>query len=223
MNEARAYLEYALRTYRESGNKPMQADALCHLAILFHLRGESRNTLESSQEATDLARQFGDPFRQAVALTCLGNAQLGLGNLEQARGEFQAALEMHEKLGQRTTALTPRAGIVQVALKSGEPQARTAVRDLVECIHEHLRLDASGFSPTLGIIALYNPFSLYLTCAQFFQAENDPRANTVLNHAHRRLRAHADKISDGELRMSFLEHIPTHRTLNRMWKKVEKE
>jgi hypothetical protein len=58
-----------------------------------------------------------------------------------------------------------------------------------------------------------DPFRIYLTCYRVLQANRDPRAEGVLATAHQLLQERAAKISDEELRRSFLERVPANREI----------
>jgi hypothetical protein len=61
------------------------------------------------------------------------------------------------------------------------------------------------------------PFRIYLTCYRVLQANTDPRAPGVLLSAHNALQERAAKISDEELRRSYLENVAAHRELQSEW------
>jgi hypothetical protein len=57
------------------------------------------------------------------------------------------------------------------------------------------------------------PLRIYLTCYRILKANADPRAEEVLAEAHNLLQERAAKITDKELRRSFLENVAAHREL----------
>jgi hypothetical protein len=58
---------------------------------------------------------------------------------------------------------------------------------------------------------------VYLTCYRVLQANDDPRADTVLEEAHRLLQERAAKISSEDQRRSFLENVAAHREIVNEW------
>jgi ADP-ribose pyrophosphatase YjhB (NUDIX family) len=52
-----------------------------------------------------------------------------------------------------------------------------------------------------------------LTCYRVLGADQDPRAEELLKTAHGLLQEQAAKITDEQLRHSFLENVATHREL----------
>jgi hypothetical protein len=59
------------------------------------------------------------------------------------------------------------------------------------------------------------PFRVYLTCYRVLRANQAPHAKDILNTAHRLLQKRAAKISDAEMRRSFLENVAAHREIVR--------
>jgi hypothetical protein len=52
---------------------------------------------------------------------------------------------------------------------------------------------------------------------------DDPRAGEVLEEAHELLQDIAGKMTDEELRRSFLEKVPAHRALVQEYERVRRE
>jgi len=57
------------------------------------------------------------------------------------------------------------------------------------------------------------PIWIYLTCYQVLKASGNPRAQGILSEGHRLLYEQATKISDEEMRRSFLENVAAHREI----------
>ena len=54
---------------------------------------------------------------------------------------------------------------------------------------------------------------IYLTCYRVLQANDNPRAQSILDVAHQALQEQAVAITDQEMRRSFLENVPYHREI----------
>ncbi len=74
-----------------------------------------------------------------------------------------------------------------------------------------------------GTEGIEYPLQVYLTCCRILRANQDPRAQTVLNTAHRLLQEQAAKISDEELRRSFVENVAAHREIISEWRAANGE
>ena len=57
------------------------------------------------------------------------------------------------------------------------------------------------------------PLEVYWTCWQALQASQEPRAGSLLAQAQALLEARANRISEPQLRQSFLENNHVHRQL----------
>ena len=60
-------------------------------------------------------------------------------------------------------------------------------------------------------------FRVLLTCYEVLYANEDGRAGGVLSDAYDLLQSLALDISDDKLRQSFLERVPSHREIVRLW------
>ena len=61
------------------------------------------------------------------------------------------------------------------------------------------------------------PIQIYLTCYHVLQSYGDSRSDDMLQQAHDRLMANADKIIDPATRARFLERVPAHHELMQLW------
>ena len=64
-------------------------------------RGNARRALALAEEALSLARSGGNRFNEGLAEMNLGVARAGLGQVEEARADFQKALEIRRAIGDR--------------------------------------------------------------------------------------------------------------------------
>jgi hypothetical protein len=87
----------------------------------------------------------------------------------------------------------------------------------VEKILGYREWGASGH----GRFLLSEPLRVYLTCYRVLQANDDPRADTILEEGYRFLQERATKISDEEERRSFLENVAANREIASEYALVE--
>jgi hypothetical protein len=96
------------------------------------------------------------------------------------------------------------AGLARVYLIQGDlSRALVQVEEILKHLEDHT-LDGAK-----------EPFRVYLTCYRILQANQDPRAETILNQAHDLLQEQAANISDEEMRRSFLENVVYHQEIVR--------
>jgi hypothetical protein len=76
-----------------------------------------------------------------------------------------------------------------------------------------------GFLEENSLDGTDEPFRVYLTCYRVLQATGDPRAEEILDRAHRLLRERASRIGDESLWRSFLENVAAHGEIVREWTK----
>ena len=94
------------------------------------------------------------------------------------------------------------AGLAQVSLIQGDLQQ---AKDQVEEILNHLE--------TSTLDGTEEPFRIYLICYRVLLADQDPRAETILATSYQKLQERAAKITDDEMRVSFLKNVAAHREI----------
>jgi predicted ATPase len=199
---ARAYSEQALRVLREIGQRQREGLTLSNLGLLSHHLGDDEAAREYGQQALVAAQNLGDRDIQGHALTHLGHALTGLDHLAKAAEAYQQALDIRRELGQPHLATEPLAGLARVSVAQGDlTQAQAHVEEILAYLE----------TGTLG--GTNEPFRVYLTCYRVLRANQAPRAQAVLNTAYNLLQERAAKISDEELRRSFLENVAAHRQI----------
>jgi predicted ATPase len=193
---ARAYGEQAMRVHDETGDRLGKVWA--HLALAWA-------DVHNGDYAA--ARERMGPVRELYA----GGAALGLGDFALAQGDYsQARVQYEEAL--RLSSAEP--GFTYHAL-CGLAQAVLAQGDLAQAqgyAAEVLRgLSVSWWS---GYFLGLTP---YQACYRVLRASEDPRAQEILDEAHRLLQTRADAIDDPALRRSYLENVPANREIVAAW------
>ena len=204
---ARAYCEQNLRVARQAGERENEAVVLANLSSFSGRQGNHIAALAYAEQSLDVGRQTGDPSSQAWAQTYAGHAAYGLGQWEAAAQAYRRALEIRRSLEQPDLATEPLAGLARLGLTRGDIAAAGAY------IGEVLaHLDGGG-----SLHGTDEPLRVYLTCYMVLLAAGDPLAGEILDSAYRLLQERAAKISDPDMRRTFLENVPYHREILQSW------
>jgi predicted ATPase/DNA-binding SARP family transcriptional activator/predicted negative regulator of RcsB-dependent stress response len=194
--------EQTLLIYREIGDQQGEARGLADLCLLSHQLGDDQTAMELGQQALLIAQELGDRPVEGLSLTRLSCALTGLGHLAEAAEVCQQSLGLQRELGEHALAAESLAALARVSLAQGNlAQAQTQVDEILVYLENN--------SPE----GTDEPFRVYLTCYRVLHANQDPRAQEILTTAHRLLQERAAKISDDELRRSFLENVAAHREI----------
>lgn len=102
-------LERTLRTYKAIAYRPSLAETTILLGQLNYLRGFLDTARQTLEEGRQLARSMHNDLLAGRALLSLGNIHQQLGQLGQARGSYNEAIEA-------TTKIAPQAGALTIAL-----------------------------------------------------------------------------------------------------------
>jgi predicted ATPase len=203
-DRARAYFEQALSIHREIGDRQGEGVELAHLGSLYHQVGADEVARDRSQQALLIAREVGNRRVEGYALGFLGDSQVGLGLLAEATSTYQQALALWRELGSAPLALEPLAGLARVSMARDDlAQAQTYVEEILSQLEDSTLRESKQ--------TLY----AYLDCYRVLRALADPRADSILESAHDVLQARATRISDEQMRHSFLQNVPAHQEIVR--------
>ena len=196
---AKDYYDQAMDICRKFENWGGECKTLLAMGLLSHNLGDDETARQYLEEALQLTRKLGDFRPEGEALNYLGQALVGLGNLPEAITAYQQSLTRCREFGQPHQAMASLAGLAWVAFTQGN---LAQVQEHVEEILDNL---------DTRVLNLLEPFRVYLICYRILQANHDHRAPKILATAHQLLQERAAKISDEELRRSFLEKVVVHR------------
>ncbi len=211
-DEARASREQALHLCRTIGNRATEAVILGGLSQSHGQAGDYSVSREYAGAVLSIGQELGDRLAQGYAWNYLGHALVGLERLEEAGQAYQEALDIRRALGQDNLAMDSLAGLARVCLARGEPpQAQGYVEEILRFAH-------GG-----GLAGTEEPLWVYLTCYQVLEANQDPRARSLLAEAFRVLQERAAHFPDEETRRRFLENVAVHREIVAAWQAARTE
>jgi len=200
----KARCKQSLRISQEIGDRKQTGSALSNLGMISHHLGDDQAAQEYSRKGLQILRKVGERHLEGYALTYLGHALAGLGRLTKAIEVYQQALDLRCQMGQHHLARESQSGLVRVFLAQGDlEQAQNHAEDMLTYLQNNT-LD--------GVL---EPFAVYLTCYHFLRTVQDPRALNILTTAYHLLQEQAAKISDEDMRRSFLENVAAHRDILR--------
>lgn len=196
-----AYIR-ALELARELRYRSWEARILAGYSLLHHATGDNQTAYDLAQQALQIARQSLSRASRTVIMLALGNALLGLGEMEEAARIFRQTLESSRNIPGTIGLAGPLTGLAQVALQQNDlEQARSYQKELLVLAQAK---------------ALRGPDDIacvYWLCYQIQLAISDPQADQTLQHAQNYLQEQTNNIPDQTLRLSFIENIPVHRQI----------
>jgi tetratricopeptide (TPR) repeat protein len=203
---ARRDLAEGLRLARANGDRRRECISLLNQSDLARWEGDDAHSLALARLGRDMAVDMEAGYIEALALVCVGNAELSLGrhsSAAQTYGRARArALETHNPTQHDATA-----GLMRVALAQGDVgTAHQMLEGLLKQLAAGGTLD--GTQSKRGI---------ELTCYATLARAGDARAAEWLVRAHTNLLASAAMIPDQALRQGFLANIPEHRAIVAAW------
>ncbi len=200
--QAQRFLEEGLRLAQAVGDRATQPDALANLSVLALRQGDAPLARRHAQAALEITLAVQSPEFEAIALCALGNAELALGQLAEAKSNFERALALAQGLD-NASQHDARAGLARALLVQGDvPGAQREVELLLAHLTRPNALKGSR-----------SPLLIRLTCHQVLARLDDPRALALLQYAYTELQAQAASLTDPVLRCGFLNNIPENRAI----------
>jgi predicted ATPase len=149
--ELRRWLDEALESAGESLPE-QRADALQAAALNAYWAGDYEQTERYGRQMLEIARQLGDTEREVSALTKLGAAASGTGQLDRSRTLMEAALRMARELGKPARIALSLSNLAAIALQEGAFARAAELCEESLAIGEHA-VDSSGVSAALLSLA----------------------------------------------------------------------
>ena len=203
--QARSDLDESLRLFRAMGDRALEPLPTANLSQLALWEGDPALARAHAATALGVAGAEGHAYR-LLALWCLGNAELALGDLAAAEEAYAGALHL-ARATRNPQMHDASAGLASVCLRRG------ALADAMEALAPVLAegAGASSLDGTFGTTAIQS------VCWQVLDAAGDPRATSLLATAHEALQARAAELNDPALRISFLQRVPPNREIVAAW------
>jgi len=201
--EAGSHYRRALRIYRESGNEQASAETLANMALLAHSTGDHATAVRTAEQAIAISEIYEDIENLANAWGYLARAQSALAQLDAAEMSLQRALALRGDDLNPGAVVELHAERAYLAHLRQHPQTALA---LIEPVLAALQQDAD-------LTGAEDPLRVAWIGHEVLSAAGDPRAEDVLARARATLLARAERLTDPELRTSYLESIAIHRTL----------
>lgn len=234
----------ALDVTRDTGHRRNEAIVLITLGECHRMSGDAAQALRAGELALGICRQIGFNFGSMVALENLSVAALEAADPQVALDYALECLEAAQRLshadyvakafmrssevmlqwGQWDDAEAALAeaqsaapdgdqillAVNRAALKLGRGTPTDIESALAEVEQILTNLSALTVSQTNEL-----PVRLYLVCTDVLLAANDPRAQALLDQGRVVLQRRAARISDPQVRRSFLHQVPSHAELMR--------
>jgi len=183
--------------------KDCQRQALLAAAVQAYYAGELSSALTYAEQVRQLTGPGEILTVRAEGLLVLGHVQAALQQSTAAAASYTDAIACYTKIGNQPEATEAQAGLAALALAQGD---RDQAQRWVDAI-----LPVLAAQPCAG---LTTPFFTYLTCYRVLTANQDPRANVLLEQGWRLLQDYATGITDPAQRRDFLAGVAVHRALN---------
>lgn len=200
---ATGYYQQAFDLFQSVGAQQWIARVHSVQALILHTIGQNEQALTVGQEALRMTRDEEYCFEAGSALLYLGHIYTDLEQMDEATHAYEQARTILHEAGRTNQPMEAVAGLARIALARGDlPTAVALGEEIARHLEKHPRLDGTD-----------QPFRVYLTCYQVFQASNDPRAARIIETAGTLLHERAATIDDTRLRHSFLHNVPWHHIL----------
>lgn len=208
---AQTHTERALASARELGDQLYAAGALMNLAAIALDRGALERAREWAEQTLPLVRAIQHRAGEAFLLNTRGSVQVASGEFAAAQETFENALALWQMLEPSPYSLQAHAGLAEIALARGNfQQARRHCDAILEFLNQHPQRAGDPYA-----------LAALLTCYHIARTADEPNASALLERAYAELQIRADKISNAELKRSFLENVPANAQIVREWNELD--
>jgi tetratricopeptide (TPR) repeat protein len=204
--QARIQTEQVLDLAAEINSQAIRGYALDNLNRIALEENQPQEAVERAEQAVQLAQEMRDRRLETMALNKLGHVRLYQKKLSLAQENYATSLAILQEIDLPYMAMESISGLAAVSLANSEfTDALQHVEKILAFLANHT-LDSAE-----------EPFRVYWTCYQVLLANQDGRAQTVLQNAHDLLQSQAAKISDTAMHQSFMEGVTLHRQIVAAW------
>ena len=203
---ARATYEQAIQLCAEIGQWAAGAGVISNLGLLYYHQGNYESASHYQLQATRIAREHNEVTLLSYPLVRLGQVYLALKRYPEAEQCCQEAIQYRIASNRADLNLDPLACLARLALAQEDlPRAVQYCEKLLNQCHNVIFDDDTD-----------DPFWVYLSLYLVFDAAKDERAGHTLRTAYTELRKRANAIPDLEIRLSYLENLPSIRLINQI-------
>jgi len=203
---ARTSYEHAIQVCAEIGQWAGGAGVLSNLGLLYYHQGNYEAASQYQQQAARVAQEHNETLLLSYPLARLGQISLALKRFAEVEQYCQDAIQYRIANNRADLTLDPLACLARLSLAQDDlPQAVSYSEKLLTQCQSIVFDDDTD-----------DPFWIYLTLYQVFQAANDERAGQYLRTAYTEVRKRANAIPDMEMRISYLENLPSIRLVNQI-------
>jgi len=204
-----AYSEEALAICRNIDLRFGQGFNLINLSLFSFYLHEQQQAEIYGQAALELAREMESLSLEGLALKDRAYVLTHRQAWDEATQTYQQALAIWRDLAQPLQVLEAQAGLARVALLQGD----------LELAQAHIQPVITYLQAGNSAMGTSRPFYIYLVCIELLTASDDPYAATLLQQAHNELTCFAENISDELRRHAYLENVPDHRQIRKLFKR----
>jgi tetratricopeptide (TPR) repeat protein len=200
--DAKAHFDDSLRISLEVGNKRREGRELAHLGRLSYLLKRRASAVANLNQAIEIAQELGDLVGLGYALTSKGHLLVELEHFDKSVESFQKAIRIRQELGQNHLEVESLAGMAYCYFEQGDlHKAKQAADKVLDALDEN------------NLDGVDDRFQIYLTCYRILEAQEDPRALSLLTRAYHLLQEQVRGIADGALRESFMRNVRSNREI----------
>jgi predicted ATPase len=212
---AKIYLENSLSIANELNISHLICECLVALGFISLALTDCEQAYQYGHQALTIANENDNIAMQGQASFLLGHVYVCLDKWDEAWIAYNQYITLTKQTlfwninVYKTRPIEAKTGLARLALIRADPiKALKFVEEILEYVDEEP-----------GLPYNYQPLRIYLTCIQVLQANQDPRAEKVLEQAYNLIQERAATIEDEDLHRSYLENVPENREIVALWER----
>jgi tetratricopeptide (TPR) repeat protein len=200
-------LQDAVSLSQDIGAKRWSGFSKLNLGLAYYRNGNNQQALKTLKQGHEELIKIGELFGEGSGHTYLGLVYEQTGDFESASRHYDESCKKFNEMQMVGYAMDAEAGLARSLLAKGETELAKLHNDAV---FTSLEEDSGGTMEFL-IMAI-------LGCHAIFEAlDSGEKAKQSVELGYQALMQNADKISDEEWRKGYLQNIPEHKRMIKLW------
>lgn len=204
-NRALDYYDRALKIDRELGNRTYEPWELIGLGDLFFAQGQIDTALSYYEQSLKIFQTRDDQYSGAEVMMRIGKLYIDRGWYHRALDSLEKSITVFKKLGNTGDI---KLASIWCLLANAHLGNRRLANDELKQIEENI------FATPKDSADIPDPWSLYQTATLL---GDNSKASMYLEKAFRKITTLLDKITDPDLRQSYLKNVKENREIVDAW------
>ncbi|KAA3664975.1 MAG: hypothetical protein DWQ04_02970, partial [Chloroflexi bacterium] len=210
--EAKKYHERALTLSQSLHDRGSESLASNNLGLVFCDLGDYAKAVDFAKDAVAIDQAIGDRVGQGYSFTTLGRALYGTNHLSEAEEIHHKAITIKQETSQDAGSVDNLAELAHIAM------AQEKIDTAQNYVHQILT-----WIDNKGVNGIEYPLKAYLACVSVLESIGEyDKAEEIVAVAYELLMGKAEKISNEETRLAYLNNVTRNKYIFQRFTKKDR-